>query len=232
MKDILFNGRMIQAIKAGTKTQTRRLVKITHRTPGLSACLMPPVGLPRPKVAAELSPHRPGDLLLVKEAAWMWCERRPNGKTKTGRDKWTYVPMQVAPIHYAADHPSKPKVSVVSPDTGNAWGWRLKIGRFLPRWACRIVLRVKAVRAELLNTISETDALDEGISTVRSPAWDARHFPTWYQEYSSAIAAGTRPPVGPMPSQSYAALWEEIHGPGSWALNPWVWVLEFKVVKP
>lgn len=167
----------------------------------------PPPNLPRYQ-------RQPGDRLRVKEAAWMWCERRPNGTTKTGRQKWLYVPMRAAGIWYAADHRTKPNISVVSPDTGNEWGWRLKIGRFLPAWASRITLEITGVRVERLQDISEADAQAEGCALeCMTPTGD---------DSGSAI-------YGP---GGYLALWESINGPGSWDANPWVWVVEFKVVQP
>lgn len=30
--------------------------------------------------------------------------------------------------------------------------------------------------------------------------------------------------------EKFSVLWESIHGPGSWIVNPWVWVVKFKVV--
>lgn len=149
-----------------------------------------------------------GDRLRVKEAAWIWCEQRPNGTTKTGRQKLHYVPLREAPVHYAADHPRMPMLDVVSPDTGNKWGWRYKVGRFLPRWASRITLEIVSVRVERLQDISEADVKAEGISQMKMIKGLLRK--DW------------------APQNAYRDLWEQINGNGSWAANPWVRVIEFR----
>lgn len=230
-QQILFNLPMVRALLTDTKTQTRRVVNFVKGigavtefqpsdTPNYDWIMrdrrMLWNDLTNANLVARCPYGQPGTRLRVKESAWMWCERRPNGKTKTGRDKWHFVPMQEAPIHYAADHPGKPQVDVVSPDTGNRWGWRLKIGRFLPAWASRSEIEVVSVRVERLQDISEEDAKAEGIYL---------HADGKYTDYLSKTGFASNPIA------SYASLWESINGPGSWGENPWVWVVTFKVVK-
>ncbi len=72
----------------------------------------------------------------------------------------------------------------------------------MPRWASRITLEVTGVRVERLKDISEEDAMAEG--------WPRDSFPRpWFVH-----------------------LWESINGAGSWDANPWVWVVEFRRIKP
>lgn len=85
--------------------------------------------------------------------------------------------------------------------------WKPSI--YMPRWASRILLEVVSVRVERLNEISPSDALSEGV---------------FCPEFGYA-QNGERAPVG-----LFAGLWEDINGPGSWEANPWVWVVEFKMV--
>jgi len=80
---------------------------------------------------------------------------------------------------------------------------RQRPGIHMPRWASRITLEVTGVRVERLQAISRGDAMAEGCP-----------FPNMAQ--------------GPDPRQWYADLWNSIHGAGSWAENPWVWVMKFR----
>jgi hypothetical protein len=165
-----------------------------------------------------------GDFLIVKEAAWMWCERRPNGKTATGRDKWLYVPLDYAPIHYAADHPKKPAIDIVSPVTGNNWDWRLKIARFLPYAASRMKLKITNIRLERLLQVTDADCIAEGIQPNNE-------FPTLWNR--GAITGDQNiATVTAFPKLAYQSIWEAINGEGSWDRNPWVWVIEYEIVEP
>lgn len=75
----------------------------------------------------------------------------------------------------------------------------------MPRKASRIMLEVTRVRVERLQEISRGDAMAEGCP---------------FQNMAK----------GADPRKWYADLWKTINGPGSWDLNPWVWVIEFKRV--
>ncbi|WP_241131120.1 hypothetical protein [Achromobacter xylosoxidans] len=94
----------------------------------------------------------------------------------------------------------------------------------MPRSVCRLVLEVTGVRMERLQDISEADAVAEGIDDVTTEVapsdpefrfWRRYRDGGWNGYTDNAIA-------------SYASLWTEINGQGSWEANPWVWVVEFR----
>ncbi|HEX5676449.1 MAG TPA: hypothetical protein VFX91_00625 [Alcanivorax sp.] len=214
---ISFMPAMVRAERAGLKTQTRRVVKegIHHCTQCYCVFEASRVACPLCGLLIPCPYGAPGGLLYVKEAAWMWCERVPNGTTPTGRAKYRYEPLRSAPIHYVADHPERPALDVVSPDTGNQWGWRYKVARFLPRWASRTTLEITDVRVERLQEISEEDARAEGISPM------PHHPGRWISEHDQGISF-------PTAVAAFRDLWESINGPDSWFRNDRVWAVTFK----
>ena len=143
-RPILFSAPMVRALLAGTKTQTRRIVKITHRTPGLAACLQPPVGAPRPGVASELCPYgQPGDRLWVRETF-----ARIDGQTRP----WIETDYRATYTH--GDR--------LGDSLGIKKRWTPAI--HMPRHASRITLEITGVRVERLQGIGEADALAEGVT--------------------------------------------------------------------
>ena len=75
----------------------------------------------------------------------------------------------------------------------------------MPRWDSRLTLEIVSVRVERLQDISKEDAESEGVAIIESV------------DHGKQSARG-----------QFAIVWESINGHGSWALNPWVWVIEFK----
>lgn len=86
-------------------------------------------------------------------------------------------------------------------------GWTPSI--HMPRWACRTVLEISEVRVERLHEITEDDAVKEGVMLT---------------------GRCIDKPDGLSYVAAFRTLWESINGPGSWALNPWVWVISFQRV--
>lgn len=86
----------------------------------------------------------------------------------------------------------------------------------MPRWASRITLEITGIRVERLQDISEEDAIAEGL--LKFPHKD---------DVAYGFMADDKHGYG-SPRGAYHALWESINSAGSWADNPWVWVIEFK----
>ncbi|AVR89052.1 hypothetical protein [Thauera aromatica] len=212
-RPVLFSAPMVRAILEGRKTQTRRAVKITNRTPGLAACLQPadPAWV-RKKTAAELCPYgQPGDRLWVREA---WAE----GWTYGGARRCVFYRATLDGLQGDAETGINhdPKLGASPP---NIIRWRPSI--HMPRWASRILLEVTTVRVERLQDISEADAIAEGILEQRSQT-DAGWVDYWPSEDGEPFARA---------SEAYRALWESINGPSSWTANPWVWVITFRRIE-
>lgn len=144
-RPILFSAPMVRALLDGSKTQTRRMVKITYKTPGLAACLAPPIGEPRPGTAAELCPYgQPGDRIWVRETL---------GHNTDKGHYYAATGMHVGPL---LDYEQEPSPSIGIPA-------RTIPSIHMPRWVSRILLEILSVRVERLNDCSEADALAEGV---------------------------------------------------------------------
>ena len=137
MKPILFSTPMVQAILAGQKTMTRRVIKPQTVTRSTSAGMVEEsldAFVARNKkdadlLAAACSPYRPGDILWVRET---WA---PFGST--------YL--------YKANG-------------GGAGGGNWRPSIHMPRKAARIFLRVTDVRMERVQDITSDDCYREGIT--------------------------------------------------------------------
>lgn len=189
-RPIIFNGEMVQAILSGKKTQTRRVMKDQPQ-----------------KIPPEFEYTEPGYWIPFNAAKSMVrnedmriaCPFGLKGHRLWVRETFGDCGVRLV---YRADS-----------DDGAA----CKVARWtpsihMPRSACRLELEITDVRIELLNSISEQDALSEGMDDGTSEAAIAQG---WFEK----------------PVRAFQRLWEQIYGLESWSGNPWVWVIEFKPVQ-
>lgn len=192
-RPILFTGPMVRAMLDGRKTQTRRVIKPQPGPDGISDDVLPQE-YGRAWRDAEGRVYRcpygqPGDLLWVRET-------------------WRVHDAAEAEIGYRADGRVIRRL-----DMEDNTIWRASKGRtkwrpsiHMPKWACRLWLRVKDVRVERLMDITVEDAKAEGVEPAGQEG-DSRRWRGGFRD-----------------------LWDSINlkrGFG-WELDPWVWVVEFE----
>lgn len=215
---IIFNGEMVRAILEGRKTQTRRIVKVQ------------PVFLDndskqedrhisfeeRKKLfTRRWGTHEIGDRLWVRETFARGYDYDNLQSKLTGEEK----------TFYRADNEIHHWLDGCGPDK-NEVPWNPSI--FMRKEYSRITLEITNVRVERLQDISEEDAEAEGIT-----------IPEFYPPVLGSFGcipnangiANYRPAFGEFDPYRFHFhnLWNSIYK--NWNSNPWVWVIEFKVVK-
>jgi len=203
-RPINFKAWEVQAIRAGRKTQFRRAVNPQPAWPARH----PSIIGPRIECHNSLAGMYSISSTLMQEFGFARCPYGAPGDRLWVRETFLHQSLPGYPpaTLYRADGHS----DEIGP-------WKPSI--HMPRWASRITLEIVSVRVERLNEISEGDAMAEGVT------WPDRN------------GAPNRPPIDlkgvsnlRIAAEKYCDTWKSINGPGSWAENPWVWVVEFKRV--
>lgn len=199
-RPILFSAPMVRAILGDRKTQTRRIIK------------------PQPFSDGYF------EGLVTLDCVWKDGEARFSATSVGGGA----ICECIVPTSYAvadrlwvreafsyswvvSDDPDRRHLMPVwywadgTPDSGS-WS-RPKPSIHMPRWASRITLEITDVRAQRLQDISEQDAIAEGCRHHHDPDGDGQNV-----------------------IEQFSYLWQSIHGPDSWAANPWVVALTFRRV--
>lgn len=219
-RPILFSTPMLQAILAGTKTQTRRVVKPQPN----GVWSIPPITVVDGRwgsngcVSDLRCPYgKPGDRLWVREA-WMLPTEPAEDMITVDYRACLEAETQGCDRVFLDD-----VTDAMFQDAQRIWdsdvkharsGWRS--GIHMPRWASRLLLEITDVRVERLQSISEADAKAEG-----APAEFEVDLATFV--HGKSLPASTH-------YLGFKHLWRDINGKDSWQANPWAWVVTFKPI--
>jgi hypothetical protein len=208
---ILFSTQMVQAILEGRKTQTRRVVK---PQPPSSKCEF--IG------AIEF--------LASDKIGYYWSDGTHNNMQGfwPGIEKDLYCPYgQPGDLLWVREK------MILNKNSNTFWpvadGYvktsdyeKINPSIHMPKPAAHIWLEITEVKVERLESISDEDAIDEGIDFVidKITGFCGRDYLT------GGYNLMTRP------WNSFMSLWRKVHGIERYKPtgNPWVWVVKFKVL--
>jgi hypothetical protein len=220
-RPILFSTPMVQAILEGRKDRTRR-------TKGLDTVNKLPsdydilgytcdngkhfahfVDTTTGEVTAIPCPYgKPGDILWVRET---FTILDPEHLMDGMINRYVYK----ANCDGDCDELRKEYIK-----SGYPYNWKPSL--FMPRTACRLFLRITKIGVERLQSITEKDAMKEGVER------EMMEYEYAYKDYMKNISYHFSPNAA---KHSFKTLWIKLNGIVSWDVNPWVWVIEFKKVK-
>lgn len=228
-RPILFSAPMVRAILDGRKTQTRRIVNkpipsghkfhgwivesTDKKRDGCAAWGIGDDALAYDLIVAKCKYGKPGDRLWVRETFAHDFEHNRYFYKAECDDDGT-VPHLINGCGLGGG-------------VGNTQISKWKPSIHMPRSASRILLEVTNARVERLQDISEKDAIAEGISKVPFRPCDGWPICDGYMVGKDDGVTGLQASA----YKAYKKLWESINGTESWDLNPWVWVIDFKVLE-
>ena len=208
-RPILFKALMVCAILDGRKTQTRRPIK--PQWPDARKCWISETGLLSGESLIQTDELKKGSTVVDRYTSTIRCPFGEPGDRLWVRETWGpragFYEIEICETRTREldVQPCLYRATDEHPTDSPGTDWRASI--HMPRWASRILLEVTAVRVERIQDITEEDAKAEGVERM---AW------LTCMSYRTGLAEG----------------WSEIYeskGYG-WDANPWVWVVEFKVV--
>lgn len=241
-RPILFNAPMVRAILDGRKTQTRRVMR--HQPPSYEyklSRLMDTTDSEKRKHIDKFHWVQMNGLNIVSETnIYFRCPYGAIGGRLWVRETWQgplfydEIPEDWNSDKYKTPEYCHYKASGDScdfTDSDDNFVERWSPSIHMPRWASRILLEVTNVRVERLQDISKEDAISEGFKaitkdgkTIKYGVPDADGYPgnddigwDWCDWDVNPVIA-------------YKRLYESINGTGSWDMNPWVWVIEFRII--
>lgn len=228
-RPIFFDGPNVRALLVGSKSVTRQLMKpqpdqdTTVTVEHFDATVINRQGEEEPgpeifgawwrdgEAGCKCPFGQPGDRLWVKEA---WSSDFARHYPYT--DVW-----------YRADDDRAYEINdldgvrgIWSPEHKVHVPFSWRSGVLMDRRASRTLLEIISIRAEQLQSITEEQAIAEGVRVHRD---------------GSGTFVGREGPgklVTPWPTakEALANQWDSLHGHGSWESNPWVWCIEIRKV--
>jgi hypothetical protein len=212
-RPILFQTEMVQAILEGRKTQTRRTKGFTNENPGdweVQVVRSFPVSKTDPAYYGVFFKHKiyPNKTGLIKS------QYGKPGDLLWVRETWAHTKqlnINFEDESYGYVYKSDDQIW----ESYEEWKWKPSI--HMPKDAARIWLMIEDIRVERVQEISEKDAILEGIEKV-----ELHSQPKW-KRYDEGFCTM-------YPTISFKSLWHSINGEESWNANPWVWVIQFRVL--
>ncbi|MHC4121982.1 MAG: hypothetical protein ACYSSI_00280 [Planctomycetota bacterium] len=220
-RSIIFSTEMVRAILDGKKTQTRRVIKPQPVTKDEKYQDPPEIISDGTLYYSSLylnikCPYgKVGDRLWVRETFQPILAK---GIEIYDYEKYDYKTGKGYEINYVATNGA---IEWIDGDDNISQKCFPSI--HMPKWATRIWLEITNIRVERVQDISEEDAKAEGVEPEKVRCRDL----------AGIVYGGNQWRDFWLYKAGFKTLWDSLNAKRgySWESNPWVWVIEFKVIK-